>query len=398
MKLLYDKIPYWGEEPEEQTQQQIAACERTSDHCAFMADHHLGYAVPVGGVVAYREQISPSGVGFDIACGNKAVRLDADAQEVRRNISTIMDEVFGTLSFGMGMRNRERVDHELFDDDAWRIDAVKPHKELARKQLGTIGSGNHYVDLFVDEEDRVWIGVHFGSRGLGHKTATWFLQKAGAKDGVHAQPALLETDSQLGVEYIGAMELAGRYAYAGRDWVCDRVAKILGAKIVEEVHNHHNFAWREEHFGEMYWVVRKGATPAFPGQMGFVGASISEDAVILKGKENPSNAGAEEQRMAMYSTVHGAGRVLSRSMAKGKVNKRTGEVYREPKVTSEMLYESVAEAGVVLRGAGVDESPHCYKRLSEVLQEHADTVEIVHRLKPIGVAMAGPEIYDPFKD
>lgn len=398
MKLLYDKIPYWGEEPEEQTQQQIVACERTSDHCAFMADHHLGYAVPVGGVVAYREQISPSGVGFDIACGNKAVRLDADAQEVRRNISTIMDEVFGTLSFGMGMRNRERVDHELFDDDAWRIDAVKPHKELARKQLGTIGSGNHYVDLFVDEEDRVWIGVHFGSRGLGHKTATWFLRKAGAKDGVHAQPALLEADSQLGEEYIGAMELAGRYAYAGRDWVCDRVAKILGAKVVEEVHNHHNFAWREEHFGEMYWVIRKGATPAFPGQMGLVGASMSEDAVILKGKENPSDAGAEEQRMAMYSTVHGAGRVLSRSMAKGKVNKRTGEVYREPKVTSEMLHESVAEAGVVLRGAGVDESPHCYKRLSEVLQEHAETVEIVHRLKPIGVAMAGPEIYDPFKD
>jgi len=398
VKLLYDKIPYWGEEPEEQTQQQIVACERTADHCAFMADHHLGYAVPVGGVVAYREQISPSGVGFDIACGNKAVRLDADAQEVRRNISTIMDEVFGTLSFGMGMRNRERVDHELFDDDAWRIDAVKPHKELARKQLGTIGSGNHYVDLFVDEEDRVWIGVHFGSRGLGHKTATWFLRKAGAKDGVHAQPALLEADSQLGEEYIGAMELAGRYAYAGRDWVCDRVAKILGAKVVEEVHNHHNFAWREEHFGEMYWVIRKGATPAFPGQMGFVGASMSEDAVILKGKENPSDAGAEEQRMAMYSTVHGAGRVLSRSMAKGKVNKRTGEVYREPKVTSEMLHESVAEAGVVLRGAGVDESPHCYKRLSEVLQEHAETVEIVHRLKPIGVAMAGPEIYDPFKD
>ena len=398
MKLLYDKIPYWGEEPEEQTQQQIVACERTADHCAFMADHHLGYAVPVGGVVAYREQISPSGVGFDIACGNKAVRLDADAQEVRRNISTIMDEVFGTLSFGMGMRNRERVDHELFDDDAWRIDAVKPHKELARKQLGTIGSGNHYVDLFVDEEDRVWIGVHFGSRGLGHKTATWFLRKAGAKDGVHAQPALLEANSQLGEEYIGAMELAGRYAYAGRDWVCDRVAKILGAKVVEEVHNHHNFAWREEHFGEMYWVIRKGATPAFPGQMGFVGASMSEDAVILKGKENPSDAGAEEQRMAMYSTVHGAGRVLSRSMAKGKVNKRTGEVYREPKVTSEMLHESVAEAGVVLRGAGVDESPHCYKRLSEVLQEHAETVEIVHRLKPIGVAMAGPEIYDPFKD
>jgi tRNA-splicing ligase RtcB len=102
--------------------------------------------------------------------------------------------------------------------------------------------------------------------------------------------------------------------------------------------------------------------------------------------------------MSLFSTVHGAGRVLSSSRAKGKVDKRTGEVHRAPEVTSEMLHDSVAKAGVVLRGAGVDESPHCYKRLPDVLREHAETVEIVHRLKPIGVAMAGPEIFDPFKD
>jgi tRNA-splicing ligase RtcB len=398
MKMLYDMIPYWGDEPDEQTQMQMAACERTADRVAFMADHHLGYAVPVGGVVAYREHISPSGVGYDIACGNKAVRLDAEADDVRANIGVIMDDVFETLEFGVGRRNQESVDHELFEDDAWKLDSVKPLKEMARKQLGTIGSGNHYVDLFVDEQDRVWIGVHFGSRGLGHKTATWFLRKAGATDAIHAQPAMLHADSQLGREYIEAMQLAGRYAYAGRDWVCARVAKILGAKIVEEVHNHHNFAWKEEHWGESLWVVRKGATPAFPGQLGFVGGSMAEEAVILKGKEDPSPEGRVEQQMALYSTVHGAGRVLSRSRAKGKVNKRTGEVLREPEVTSDMLRQSVAEAGVTLRGAGVDESPHCYKRLPEVLREHAETVEILHRLKPIGVAMAGPEVFDPYKD
>ena len=398
MKMLYDTIPYWGGEPDEQTQMQMAACERTADRVAFMADHHLGYAVPVGGVVAYREHISPSGVGYDIACGNKAVRLDADPDEVRAKIDVIMDDVFQTLSFGVGRRNQEEVDHELFDDEAWKLPSVAKLKEMARKQLGTIGSGNHYVDLFVDEEDRVWIGVHFGSRGLGHKTATWFLRKAGATDAIHAQPALLHVESAIGEEYIEAMELAGRYAYAGRDWVCARVAKILGAKIVEEVHNHHNFAWKEEHWGETLWVVRKGATPAFPGQLGFVGGSMAEEAVILKGKEAPSEDGRVEQQMALYSTVHGAGRVLSRSRAKGKVNKRTGEVVREPEVTRDMLRQSVAEAGVTLRGAGVDESPHCYKRLPEVLQEHAETVEIMHRLKPIGVAMAGPEIFDPYKD
>ncbi|MEZ5391613.1 MAG: RtcB family protein [Bryobacterales bacterium] len=398
MKMLYDVIPYWGEEPDEQTQMQMAACERTADRVAFMADHHLGYAVPVGGVVAYREHISPSGVGYDIACGNKAVRLDADADEVRAKIDVIMDDVFSALEFGVGRRNQESVDHELFDDTAWKLESVAKLKEMARKQLGTIGSGNHYVDFFVDEEDRVWVGVHFGSRGLGHKTATWFLRKAGATDAIHAQPAMLHVESQLGQEYIEAMQLAGRYAYAGRDWVCARVAKILGAKIVEEVHNHHNFAWKEEHWGETLWVVRKGATPAFPGQLGFVGGSMAEEAVILKGKEAPSPEGRVEQQMALYSTVHGAGRVLSRSRARGKVNKRTGEVLRRPEVTSDMLRQSVAEAGVTLRGAGVDESPHCYKRLPEVLEEHAETVEIVHRLKPIGVAMAGPEIFDPYKD
>lgn len=398
MRMLYDKIPYWGEEPDEQVQMQMEACRRTSDRCAFMADYHLGYAVPIGGVVAYRDQVSPSGVGFDIACGNKAVRLDADADEVRRDISKIMDEIFATVSFGIGRRNREEVDHELFDDEAWSLNAVKPHKEMARKQLGTVGSGNHYVDVFVDEADRVWVGVHFGSRGLGHKTATWFLRKAGGKDGIHAEPARLDTGSTLGQEYLEAMRLAGRYAYAGRDWVCERVAKILGAKTVEQVHNHHNFAWREEHFGEEYWVVRKGATPAFPGQLGFVGASMAEEAVILRGREDVSEAELELQRTALFSTVHGAGRAMSRSAAKGKTNRKTGEVVRQGLVKPEMMRQSVEEAGVELRGAGVDESPHCYKRLPEVLAAHEGTIDIVHRLKPIGVAMAGPDVFDPFRD
>ena len=398
MKLLFETIPYWGDEPEAQTQQQMAACERTADRCAFMADHHLGYAVPIGGVVAYKEHISPSGVGFDIACGNKAVRLDADATEVRKNISTIMDDVFATISFGMGRKNHEIVDHDLFDDPAWKGESVAKLKEMARKQLGTVGSGNHYVDLFTDEQDRVWVGVHFGSRGLGHKTATWFLRKAGAKDGIHAQPALIPVASDLGAQYISAMTLAGKYAYAGRDWVCARVAKILKAKIVEQVHNHHNFAWLEEHNGQKLWVVRKGATPAWPGQLGFVGGSMAEEAVIIKGKEQPTAKGAEEQAASLFSTVHGAGRVLGRSMARGKVDRATGEVKRKPLVTGEMLRGAVDKAGVVLRGGGVDESPHCYKRLPEVLEHHRRTIDIVHRLKPIGVAMAGPEIFDPYKD
>src|SRR6185436_9818593 len=116
--------------------------------------------------------------------------------------------------------------------------AVSPLKEMARKQLGTVGSGNHYVDLFTDTRDRVWIGVHFGSRGLGHKTATWFLEKAGAKEGMDVEPCVLPAASDLGAQYLEAMELAGRYAYAGRDWVCSRVARILCVALRGGVHNH----------------------------------------------------------------------------------------------------------------------------------------------------------------
>jgi tRNA-splicing ligase RtcB len=357
-----------------------------------MADHHKGYSVPIGGVVAYRNSISPSGVGFDIACGNKAVLLDMPGSALRADISRIMDDVFQTISFGIGRRNEERVDHPLFESPTWKCEAAAPLKQVAREQLGTVGSGNHYVDLFTDEQDRVWIGVHFGSRGLGHKIATWFLKKAGAKDGMDVDPCVIDANGDLGDQYIKCMHLGGEYAYAGRDWVCQKVAKILGATILEEVHNHHNFAWRETHDGEEYWVVRKGATPAFPGQKGFVGGTMGETSVILEGIEN------DEAKHSLYSTVHGAGRVIGRMEAKGKTDWKTGQVLRPGKVTGEMMSAWLKKANVELRGAGLDESPDCYKRLSAVLAEHGNSIRILHTLTPVGVAMAGANEHDPYKD
>src|SRR6202008_769247 len=193
--------------------------------------------------------------------------------------------------------------------------------------LGTVGSGNHYVDLFVDEKGFVWIGVHFGSRGLGHKTATTFLKLAGGKDGIDVDPAVLQQDSELGQKYLAGMTLAGEYAYAGREWVVERVRNLIGGAVVDEVHNHHNYAWRERHGERDLWVVRKGATPAFPGQRGFVGGSMGDDAVILRGFESAAAA------QSLYSTVHGAGRVMSRTDAKGKRNRKTGEVLREGRIS-----------------------------------------------------------------
>jgi len=392
MKMM-ENIAVWGEH-EEKTLAQIRTCARTADKAALMADGHLGYAVPIGGVVAYKDAISPSGVGFDIACGNKAVRLDMPGAELRAKIGTIMDDVWSTLSFGVGRKNAERVEHAILERDypGWELEATSPLKRKAESQLGTIGSGNHYVDLFTDEQDRVWIGVHFGSRGFGHGVATWFLKAAGAKDGMEVEPCVLPASGDLGEQYLRAMSLAGEYAYAGRDWVCERVARLLGAPIVESVHNHHNFAWREEHGGEQYWVVRKGATPAFPGQKGFVGGTMAEPAVILEGVDS------EESKLALYSTIHGAGRVMGRREATGIVDRKTGEVKRAAKITRAMLDARVAEAQVTLRGAGVDESPHCYKRLDEVIAAQGPSVRVLHTLTPVGVAMAGANEFDPYKD
>lgn len=389
MKLI-DNIPVWGD-PQDNAVEQMRTCARTASRVALMADHHLGYAVPIGGVVAYRGHISPSGVGYDIACGNKAVLLDIPADDVRRNISQFMDGIWRGLSFGIGRKNREDVDHPLFDDPAWNIKVALAYKGMAREQLGTIGSGNHFVDLLVDEADRVWIGVHFGSRGFGHKLATHFIKAGGGKDGVNVEPVVFDAESALGKDYLACMNLAGRYAYAGRDWVCCKVADLLKARVLEEVHNHHNFAWQETHDGEALWVVRKGATPAFPGQRSFVGGSMGDVSVIVEGVESA------EGHTALYSTVHGAGRVMGRNEAAGK-RKKWGQPRVGGKISKEMMMEWVKREKVELRGAGTDESPHCYKRLPEVLAHHAASIRILHTLRPIGVAMAGEDEEDPYKD
>jgi len=173
------KVKVWGH-AEPNALEQMENCAKSADYCALMADNHLGYAMPIGGVCAYENHVSPSGVGYDIACGNKAVMLDVYSKDIIDNIKKIMDDVWSTISFGVGQKNEESVDHDLYDDPTWSdVKEAGELKDLARSQLGTVGSGNHYVDVFEDEEGRVWIGVHFGSRGLGHKLATHFVKARG---------------------------------------------------------------------------------------------------------------------------------------------------------------------------------------------------------------------------
>jgi tRNA-splicing ligase RtcB (3'-phosphate/5'-hydroxy nucleic acid ligase) len=256
---------------------------------------------------------------------------------------------------------------------------MESYRPKAMAQLGTVGSGNHYVDLMRDEDGFVWIGVHFGSRGLGHTSATKYLKAAGGQDGMNVPPAVVDEAGEIGARYIAAMELAGRYAYAGREWVVEHVRKIIGGNVTDTVHNNHNFAWSERHGGRDLWVVRKGATPAFPGQRGFVGGSMGDDAVILEGIDSEASAAS------LYSTVHGAGRLFGRKEAKRRFARAE-------------MNEWLRGRGVTLLGADLDESPMAYRRLPDVLSHHAGTVRILHTLRPFVVVMAGAGEADPFKD
>lgn len=369
-------------EHDENTIAQMKNCMAVGNVVAgvICADGHLGYAQPVGGVIAYEKQISISGVGFDIGCGNMAVRLDTPFAAIQDRVGAIIKDISRIISFGIGRNNDERVDHDLFDDsEAWKASDMEAYRQKAVGQIGTVGSGNHYVDLMRDEKDFVWIGVHFGSRGLGHTSATRYLKAAGGKDGMNVPPAVIDEDSEIGRRYIAAMQLSGRYSYAGREWVIERVRKLIGGTVTDMVHNHHNYAWRETHNGRDLWVVRKGATPAFPGQRGFVGGSMGDDAVIIEGVDSP------EARASLYSTVHGAGRLFGRKEAKRRFSRAEMNAWLQGR-------------GVTLIGADLDESPMAYRRLPEVLAHHVETVKVLHTLRPFAVAMAGAGEFDPFKD
>ena len=408
------KIKTFGD-VDERSLKQLERCMAAGDaeFGVLCADHHPGYSQPIGGGIAYEGYVSPSGVGYDIGCGNKAARTDLTRKDLDAlgGVETVMREITRRISFGMGVPAQERADHPVLEKI--RTADFAPQRQLsqiAESQLGTVGSGNHYVNLMEDEEGKVWVGVHFGSRGFGHKTASGFLALAqGVPFGGRAHegemdspPVLFELGSELAESYIPAMNLALEYAYAGRDVVVGKVLEILGAEATHEVHNHHNFAWREEHFGRAYWVIRKGCTPARPGQEGFVGGSMGDESVILEG------VAGDEAEQSLFSTVHGAGRVMSRRQAIGKVRRRKQRVngrkvtveeqIRPGKVDWPAVQARLRDQGIVLLGGGADEAPEVYKRLPDVLAAHAGSARVKHRLRPLGVAMAGREVYDPYKD
>lgn len=422
------------------TLEQFRVVEQRAVKAALMADAHKGYFMPIGGVAAYDNEVSVLGVGVDISCGVCGVNtnlllsdISADrlsVDDIAANPSLIRGDVElvklanainTTLSFGMGRKNTSDdapLDHPLFDDPAWSIFPEtenfrnKLHTK-ARQQLGTIGGGNHYANVCVDvATGDIWIMTHFGSRGLGYTTEHSFLalgQGLGWADkGSEEFDALLDIRSPLGADYWALMELCGQYAYAGREWVVAKIAQIMDATIMDTVHTHHNYAWKETHQidGEQreVIVVRKGATPAFPGQRGMIGASMGDNAVVVQGSVDPD--AITQQENALFSTVHGAGRKMSRGAALGARNWKTkkmkrnadGTVARPPLVTRDMMNDYMKERGVILRGADVDESPFVYKNLDIVLASQGNTIQRLKTLKPLIVCMADERNVDWYKD
>ena len=316
---------------DERSLEQLERCMAAgdADYGVLCADHHPGYSQPIGGAIAYEGYVSPSGVGYDIGCGNKAActELTRADLEALGGVEAIMREITRAdlVRHGRAGAGARRSPGARQDPQRRVPAAAQARADSPRDQLGTVGSGNHYVNLMEDEQGRVWVGVHFGSRGFGHKTASGFLALAqglpfdgrAAEGEMDSPPVLLEVGTELGDAYIEAMQLAGEYAYAGRDVVVAKVLEILGAEAVHEVHNHHNFAWREEHGGRTYWVIRKGCTPGpARARRGSSAGRWAMTSVILEGVES------DEATESLFSTVHGAGRVMSRTQAAGKVRRR----------------------------------------------------------------------------
>lgn len=368
---------------DEQSHQQMQqACSIPSAvGAALMPDAHVGYGLPIGGVLALENAVCPYGVGVDIACRMKLSVLDLppeslDDPEMFHVYRKALEK--GTV-FGAGKSHHKRQEHEVMDRD-WTITRItRERKDRAWEQLGTSGSGNHFVEfglLTLDEPDLgleageyVALMSHSGSRGVGHAVCSTYsaiAQQHLPKRYEHLRHlAWLDLDTEAGQEYWAAMNLMGDYAAANHDVIHRLVTSLCGAQIIGGVENHHNFAWKETHGGREVIVHRKGATPAGPGVLGVIPGSMASPAYVVRGKGEPDS---------LCSAAHGAGRVMSRKAAKDKF--RFNAVKRD-----------LEKKGVHVLSAGADEVPGVYKDIDEVMREQSDLVETIARFDPRIVKM-----------
>lgn len=389
-KLRDEPLPYgvWGAgliEAGTTTQMENAMRLPVSIGGALMPDAHLGYGLPVGGVLATEGAVIPWAVGVDIACRMRLSVYDVASDLIEDRREDLTDVLLRSTNFGAGSKYQEgrRPEHEVLEDSAWEATSfLQGLKDTGVAQLGTSGSGNHFVEWGIFEplegEDkgafepgRKYLALlsHSGSRGVGFKIATRYSKIAKEKhptlDKAVADLAWLDLTSEEGEEYWLSMQLAGRYASANHAVIHDKVSRAIGEEILSKVENHHNFAWPEEVGGKEAIVHRKGATPAGEGVMGVIPGSMGDPGYVVRGR-------GEER--SINSAAHGAGRRMSRTRAFETLSEGGWREY-------------LAERGITLVGGSLDEAPMAYKDVETVVSLQGDLVDLVGRFTPKIVRM-----------
>ncbi len=385
--VVREPISYrtWGSDIETAAHEQMrVACQvPNAVGAALMPDAHVGYGLPIGGVLACENAVIPYAVGVDIACRMKLSVLDQPVQSLTTEFNRYKEALLGGTRFGVGVEHHPSQSHPVMDQN-WNVTRItRERKDTAWKQLGTSGSGNHFVEfgvltlpqsdmqLGLEAGEYVALLSHSGSRGAGSAVCSTYSQIAQAslpkryKD--LGRLAWLDLDSEAGQEYWLAMNLMGEYAAANHAVIHRLVSKLAGAEIIAGVENHHNFAWKERHQGRELIVHRKGATPAGPGVLGVIPGTMADPAFVVRGLGNPQS---------FNSASHGAGRRMSRRAA--------NDMFRIQTVRKEL-----AERGVQVLAAGSDEVPGVYKDIRDVMAAQEDLVETVAQFDPKIVRMCG---------
>jgi tRNA-splicing ligase RtcB len=379
------KYRTWGDNIDDGAHHQMQqACQiPMAVGAALMPDAHVGYGLPIGGVLATEGVVIPYAVGVDIACRMKISVLDMPPESLDRTFEHYRSALENGTRFGVGSEHKKPQDHAVMDED-WSITRItRENKDRARKQLGTSGSGNHFAEfgvltltercdeLNLDPGQYVALLTHSGSRGPGASVCSTYSaiarQQQSKKHEHFDRLAWLDMSSQAGQEYWAAMNLMGQFAAANHAVIHRLVTSLLGARVLADVENHHNFAWKEMHSGREVIVHRKGATPAASGVLGVIPGSMADPAFIVRGKGHPES---------LNSASHGAGRVMSRTKAIGQFNFRA-------------VQKSLAQRGIRILSAGADEVPMVYKNIEQVMNEQSDLVESVARFDPKIVKMCG---------
>lgn len=373
----------WGEDIDEGAHRQMRdACRVPSAvGAALMPDAHVGYGLPIGGVLACENAVIPYAVGVDIACRMKLSVLDMPVKFLDDQREQFRSALSRGTRFGVGCTHQPKQDHAVMDND-WGVTRItRQRKDTAWKQLGTSGSGNHFVEFgtlsFDERDDELDLDAgtylallsHSGSRGAGAAVCSTYSQIAQRQLPRSCEKlgrlAWLDLDSEAGQEYWAAMSLMGDYASANHAVIHRLVTKLLGARVIAGVENHHNFAWKEKHLGREVIVHRKGATPAGQGVLGVIPGSMADPGFVVRGLGNP---------LSLDSASHGAGRCMSRRQAKDTF--RFNQIRR-----------TLSEQGIEVMSAGSDEVPGVYKDIRQVMAAQQDLVEVVARFDPKLVRM-----------